>query len=58
MKHSGFDAELASRAHVHLARRVGLHRGDGHPEKIAHATTARIATNAITMAAMSAASLS
>ena len=49
------DRHLTARAEVLLARGIGLDRGDGHPEKIAHASTAKIATNAITMAAMSAA---
>jgi len=52
---SGADGHLTAGADVLLARRIGLHRGDGHPEKIAHASTAKMATNAITMAAMSAA---
>jgi len=54
MEGSGKDAQLAPGADVLLARRVGLDRGDRHPEKIAHARTARIATRARTIAAMSA----
>jgi hypothetical protein len=54
MKCAGRDDGLAARADVLLAGRVGLHRGDGHPEKIAHARTAKIATNATTTATMSA----
>jgi len=54
MEHSGDDAQLTSGAGVFLACRVWLHRRDGHPEKIAHARTATIATSAMTIAAMSA----
>jgi hypothetical protein len=54
MKRADRDDGLAARADVLLARRVGLHGGDGHPEKIAHARTANIATNATTKATMSA----
>ena len=58
VKRAGRDDGLTARADVLLARRVGLHRGDGHPEKIAHARTANIATNATTTATMSAVLLS
>ncbi len=51
------DDVLTSGADVVLASRVGLDRAHGHPEKIAHATTARIATSATTIAAISAALL-
>ena len=54
MKRAGRDDHRAAGADVLLARRVGLHRGDGHPEKIAHARTANIAANATTTATMSA----
>jgi hypothetical protein len=54
MKGAGEDDGLAAWADVLLAGRVGLHRRDGHPEKIAHARTANIATNATTTATMSA----
>ena len=54
MKDAGEDAQPATRADVLLAGRIGLHRGDSHPEKIAHATTTTIATRATTIAAMSA----
>ncbi len=54
MESSGGDDGLTAGADVLLARRIGLHRGDGHPEKIAHARTANIATNATTIATMSA----
>jgi hypothetical protein len=54
MESAGRDDRLAAGADVLLARRVRLHRGDGYPEKIAHARTANIATNAITTATMSA----
>jgi len=54
MEHSGDDAQLTSGAGVFLACRVRLLRRDGHPEKIAHANTAKIVTNAMTMATMSA----
>ncbi len=57
MERSRRDDVLTTRAEVLLARRIGLHRADRHPEKIAHATTARIATSATIMAAMSAALL-
>jgi len=52
------DRHLTPGADVVLARRVGLDGGDGYPEKIAHATTAKIATKAITIATMSATFLS
>ena len=54
MKHAGWDDRRAAGADVLLARGVGLHRRDGHPEKIAHARTANIAANATTTATMSA----
>jgi hypothetical protein len=54
MKHAGRDDGIAPGTDVVLARRVGLHGGDGHPEKIAHARTANIATSATTTATMSA----
>jgi len=54
VKRADRDDGLAARADVLLARRVGLYGGDGHPEKIAHARTANIATNATTKATMSA----
>jgi hypothetical protein len=54
MEGAGGDDGLTTGADVLLARRIGLHRGDRHPEKIAHARTAKIATNATTSATMSA----
>lgn len=54
MESAGGDNGLTAGADVLLARRVGLHRGDGHPEKIAHARTAKIAANATITATMSA----
>lgn len=54
MKGAGRDDGVAAGTDVLLARRIGLHGGDGHPEKIAHARTANIATNATTTATMSA----
>ena len=48
------DDRLTTGAQVLLACRIGLHRGDGHPEKIAHASTAKMATSATTMATSSA----
>ena len=48
------DAQPTTGADVLLASRIGLYRGDCHPEKIAHATTTTIATSAMTIAAMSA----
>lgn len=57
MKGAGRNRVLASRADVGLAGRIRLDGSDRHPEKIAHATTARIAISAMTIAAMSAALL-
>lgn len=54
VEHPGGDGQLASGADVLLARRVCLDGGDRYPEKIAHARTAKIATRAMTIAAMSA----
>ena len=54
VKGAGGNGHFTPGADVILARRMRLHRGDGHPEKIAHARTAMIATRAMTMAAMSA----
>ena len=58
MKRARRNGVLTAGAEVVLTGGVGLHRGDRHPEKIAHATTAKIAISAMTMAAMSAALLS
>ncbi len=52
------DGQLAAGTEVFLGSRVGLDRGDGHPEKIAHDTTANVATIVMTSMAMSAALLS
>jgi hypothetical protein len=57
MKSPRGDDVFAPGTDVFLTGGVGLDRGDRHPEKIAHATTARIATRAMTIAAMSAALL-
>ncbi len=54
MKCSRQDAEVASRAQILLGRRIGLHRGDGYPEKIAHASTANVAIKPMMSMAMSA----
>jgi hypothetical protein len=54
----GHDRHLAARAEIGLASRVGLHRRDRHPEKIAHARTAKIATKATTITTMSVTSFS
>jgi len=58
MKGPGKNAQLTPGTDVLLARRIGLNRGDGHPEKIAHARTAKIATRARAIATMSATLLS
>jgi hypothetical protein len=58
MEDAGEDGQVATGAGVGLARRVWLHRRDGHPEKIAHARTAKIATRATTITTMSVTSLS
>jgi len=55
MKDAWRNGFLTAGAEVVLAGGVGLDGGDRHPEKIAHATTAKIATRAMTIAAMSAA---
>ncbi len=47
------DGVVAARAEVLLVRLVGLNRGDGHPEKIAHAMTASVANTANTTMTMS-----
>lgn len=52
---SGGDGQLASRAQVLLAGLVGLDGGDGHPEKIAHPITSKVAATASTTITMSAA---
>lgn len=49
------DGQVAPRAEVLLARLIGLDRGDGHPEKIAHPITSKVATRASTTITMSAA---
>lgn len=54
----GQDRHLAAWAQIGLAGRVRLHRGNGHPEKIAHARTAKIATSATTITTMSVMSFS
>ncbi len=54
MESPGRDGELASRAQILLGRRIGLHRGDGYPEKIAHASTANAAIRPMMSIAMSA----
>jgi hypothetical protein len=54
VKGAGGNDGLTAGTDVLLARRVGLHRGHGHTEKIAHARTANIATNATTNTTMSA----
>jgi len=53
VKGAWWDGVVASRAEVLLDRGVGLDRGDGYPEKIAHAMTASVATIAMTNAAIS-----
>ena len=58
MKRAGQDRHLTARAEIGLASRVRLHRRDGHPEKIAHARTAKIATSATTITTTSVMSLS
>jgi hypothetical protein len=57
MKDAWRNGVLTAWAEVVLACGVWLNGGDRHPEKIAHATTAKIATRAMTIAAMSAAFL-
>ena len=54
----GWNRHLAAGADVVLAGRIRLDRRDGHPEKIAHARTAKIAMSAITMTTMSVTSFS
>lgn len=54
MEGPGRDGELAPRAQILLGRRIGLHRGDGYPEKIAHASTANAAIRPMMSMAMSA----
>ncbi len=54
MESPGRDGELASRAQILLGRRIGLHRGDGYPEKIAHASTTNAAIRPMMSIAMSA----
>lgn len=43
MKNTRRDGQLAARAEVFLDGCVGLHQVDGHPEKIAHTSTATVA---------------
>ena len=52
------DRQIAARAKVFLLRLVGLDGIDGYVEKIAHATTANVASTAITTMAMSRADFS
>jgi hypothetical protein len=58
MKDPVGDGELAAGAQILLNRRVRLDGGHRHPERIAHATTASVATMPMTNMAMSAASVS
>ena len=48
VKGSRWNGVVASRADVLLEGGVGLDRGDGYPEKIAHAITASVNTIATT----------
>lgn len=48
MKGSRWNGVLTPRADVLLEGGVGLNRGDGYPEKIAHAITASVNTIATT----------
>lgn len=58
MKGARWDCEVTPGAQVLLGGRIGLNRSNRHPEKIAHAITARVATMPMTSIAMSAALLS
>ena len=52
------DRQVAAGTKVVLCGRVSLHRGDGHPEKIAHATSPRATTMPATIMMISVRSLS
>ena len=57
MKGAGRNNAFATRAHVFLARLIGLDRADGYVEKSAHAISASTAPTASTTIAMSSAEL-
>lgn len=50
---AGWNRLLTARAEILLHCLIGLNRVDGHPEKIAHATTPNVATIATTTMTMS-----
>jgi len=58
VEHSGLDAQIATWAQIRLGGGIGLDRGDRHPEKIAHTTTAIVASAAPTTMTMSRVDLS
>ena len=58
VERAGGDLVLTPGTEILLGGRIGLDRCDGHPEKIAHAMTAKVARMATTTMRMSTESLS